>query len=161
MSSFKEQNRENKIIFFHWPNHFFQHFNINRQILFSHPTSRATWGRTQSCKKRSWRYWSPSMKGMTSTQTLTSLHISTSLVKWVHWKPSSWVSMASVDIQSSILISLLEIKWTDEYPSELPALSLGSFYNKHLVPEVKTNILKAVTGENSFVTCIEIEIDKV
>merc|ERR1712184_162377 len=42
---------------------------------------------------------------------------------------------------------ILEIKWTEEYPSELPALSLESFYNKHLVPEVKTNILKAVTEE--------------
>ena len=51
-----------------------------------------------------------------------------------------------------VLISLLEIKWTEEYPSELPALSLESFYNKHLVPEVKTHILKAVTGQESFVT---------
>ena len=51
-----------------------------------------------------------------------------------------------------VLIYLLEIKWTEEYPSELPALSLESFYNKHLVPEVKTNILKAVTGQDSFVT---------
>ena len=42
---------------------------------------------------------------------------------------------------------ILEIKWTDEYPSELPALSLESFYNKHLVPEVKTTILKAVSEE--------------
>ena len=50
-----------------------------------------------------------------------------------------------------VLISLLEIKWTEEYPSELPALSLESFYNKHLVPEVKTNILKAVTGQGCHV----------
>ena len=42
---------------------------------------------------------------------------------------------------------ILEIKWTEEYPSELPALSLESFYNKHLVPEVKTSILKAVAEE--------------
>ena len=40
-----------------------------------------------------------------------------------------------------------EIKWTDEYPTELPALSLDSFYNKHLVPEVKISIIKAVTGQ--------------
>jgi len=40
-----------------------------------------------------------------------------------------------------------EIKWTDEYPTELPALSLDSFYNKHLVPEVKISIIKAVTEE--------------
>ena len=46
-----------------------------------------------------------------------------------------------------------EIKWTDEYPAELPALSLESFYNKHLVPEVKTTILKAVTGQDNFAKC--------
>ena len=58
--------------------------------------------------------------------------------------------LTDTDIHS-FLIPLLEIKWTEEYPSELPALSLESFYNKHLVPEVKTHILKAVTGQESFV----------
>ena len=31
---------------------------------------------------------------------------------------------------------LLEISWPDEYPSILPEVSLDSFYNKHLLPEV-------------------------
>ena len=43
--------------------------------------------------------------------------------------------------------SLTEIKWVEEYPAELPTFSLESFYNKHLVPEVKQEIIKAVTGE--------------
>merc|ERR1711923_586878 len=43
--------------------------------------------------------------------------------------------------------SLTEIKWVEEYPAELPTFSLESFYNKHLVPEVKQEIIKAVTEE--------------
>ena len=45
------------------------------------------------------------------------------------------------------LTSLPEIKWVEEYPAEMPTFSLESFYNKHLVPEVKQEIIKAVTGE--------------
>ena len=40
-----------------------------------------------------------------------------------------------------------EIKWTEEYPTKLPILSLESFYNKHLVPAVKGEIVKAVAEE--------------
>ena len=92
------------------------------------------------------------MRGMTSTQTLTRIHINTSSVKLAHLKLSSLVCMPIVHTDKFYLICS-EIKWTDEYPAELPALSLESFYNKHLVPEVKTTILKAVTGQDNFAKC--------
>ena len=41
---------------------------------------------------------------------------------------------------------LIEICWGSEYPSELPEITLESFYNKHLLPEVKTHIIEAVKG---------------
>jgi len=42
---------------------------------------------------------------------------------------------------------ILEICWGSEYPSELPEISLESFYNKHLMPEVKNHIIEAVKEE--------------
>jgi len=43
---------------------------------------------------------------------------------------------------------ILEIKWTESYPTDLPTISLESFYNKHILPAVKEEIIKAVTGNN-------------
>jgi len=42
---------------------------------------------------------------------------------------------------------ILEIKWTESYPTDLPTISLESFYNKHILPAVKEEIIKAVTEE--------------
>ena len=47
----------------------------------------------------------------------------------------------------SLKTFILEIKWTQSYPSELPSISLESFYNKHLLQTVKEEIIKAVNGE--------------
>eukprot|EP00088_Acartia_fossae_P046594 TRINITY_DN5034_c0_g1_i2.p1 TRINITY_DN5034_c0_g1~~TRINITY_DN5034_c0_g1_i2.p1 ORF type:complete len:195 (-),score=55.25 TRINITY_DN5034_c0_g1_i2:262-846(-) len=42
---------------------------------------------------------------------------------------------------------ILEISWPDSYPGTLPDISLESFYNKHLVPDVSQHIKKSVLDE--------------
>ena len=39
-----------------------------------------------------------------------------------------------------------EISWGANYPEELPTISLESFYNKHLLLDVKSHIIGAVKG---------------
>ena len=42
---------------------------------------------------------------------------------------------------------ILEVTWTDEYPEVLPEISLDAFYNKHLIPSVKKQILEFAKSE--------------
>ena len=42
---------------------------------------------------------------------------------------------------------ILEITWGPEYPEVLPEISVDAFYNKHLLPDVKTKILDYVKSE--------------
>ncbi|XP_031849736.1 RWD domain-containing protein 4 [Nomia melanderi] len=42
---------------------------------------------------------------------------------------------------------LLEITWGPTYPSEKPTINMNTFYNKHIVQEVKDNVLKHVEAE--------------
>lgn len=42
---------------------------------------------------------------------------------------------------------LLEISWGATYPSERPNINMNTFYNKHIVQEVKDNIVKHVEAE--------------
>lgn len=42
---------------------------------------------------------------------------------------------------------LLEISWGATYPSERPTINMNTFYNKHLVQEVKDNVVKHAEAE--------------
>lgn len=42
---------------------------------------------------------------------------------------------------------ILEVIWGADYPNSLPELSLGGFYNKHVLDSVKKSIVSAVTAE--------------
>merc|ERR1712066_1210189 len=42
---------------------------------------------------------------------------------------------------------ILEITWGANYPTEMPEVTLDSFYNKHLLPAVKQQIIEAVKEE--------------
>ncbi|XP_072044106.1 RWD domain-containing protein 4-like [Amphiura filiformis] len=42
---------------------------------------------------------------------------------------------------------LLEIKWGDTYPEELPTISLELFFNKHIPSDIKSSISSKVTAE--------------
>lgn len=42
---------------------------------------------------------------------------------------------------------LLEISWGETYPTERPTINMNTFYNKHIVQDVKDNILKHVENE--------------
>eukprot|EP00095_Tigriopus_kingsejongensis_P001649 maker-scaffold801_size95070-snap-gene-0.19 protein:Tk01649 transcript:maker-scaffold801_size95070-snap-gene-0.19-mRNA-1 annotation:"rwd domain-containing protein 4a" len=42
---------------------------------------------------------------------------------------------------------ILDLTWTETYPQALPQISLDTFYNRHLLPEVKAAIQTAVTAE--------------
>ena len=42
---------------------------------------------------------------------------------------------------------LLEIAWGDEYPDELPDVNLNAFFNKHILPAVKTEIRESLLKE--------------
>ncbi|XP_033329888.1 RWD domain-containing protein 4 [Megalopta genalis] len=42
---------------------------------------------------------------------------------------------------------LLEIIWGSTYPSEKPSINMNTFYNKHIVQEVKDNVMKLVEAE--------------
>ena len=45
---------------------------------------------------------------------------------------------------------ILEITWTDEYPEVLPNISLDAFYNKHIIPSVKEQILEYAKSEGNY-----------
>ena len=45
---------------------------------------------------------------------------------------------------------ILEITWTDEYPEVLPNISLDAFYNKHIIPSVKEQILEYAKSEGTY-----------
>lgn len=42
---------------------------------------------------------------------------------------------------------LLEIAWRDQYPDEMPDVNLNAFYNKHILPDVKSGIRDALLKE--------------
>jgi len=42
---------------------------------------------------------------------------------------------------------ILDVSWGPNYPEALPKLSMDTFYNKHVVPEVKTMVLEKVSNE--------------
>ncbi|XP_054745223.1 RWD domain-containing protein 4 [Anastrepha obliqua] len=42
---------------------------------------------------------------------------------------------------------LVEIKWTEKYPDELPNINMDTFYNRNLIPDVKKKIQQALTEE--------------
>uniref|UniRef100_H2YN28 RWD domain-containing protein n=1 Tax=Ciona savignyi TaxID=51511 RepID=H2YN28_CIOSA len=42
---------------------------------------------------------------------------------------------------------LIEVVWTKEYPNELPRINLDAFYNNHILPSVKTNIVEQLTAQ--------------
>ena len=47
---------------------------------------------------------------------------------------------------------IIEVAWGEEYPNQLPNIDMDSFYNKHLLQQVKEHVKKAVTGK----TCLAI-----
>ena len=53
---------------------------------------------------------------------------------------------------------ILEVTWTDEYPEELPEISLDAFYNKHLIPTVKEQILEFAKSEAEQYLGIKVDI---
>ncbi|XP_014478458.1 PREDICTED: RWD domain-containing protein 4 [Dinoponera quadriceps] len=42
---------------------------------------------------------------------------------------------------------LLEISWSATYPTEKPAINMDTFYNKHIVQEVKDKVVSLVEAE--------------
>ncbi|KZC09705.1 PREDICTED: RWD domain-containing protein 4 [Dufourea novaeangliae] len=42
---------------------------------------------------------------------------------------------------------LLEISWGPTYPSEKPTINMNTFYNKHIVQDVKDSVVKYVEAE--------------
>ncbi|XP_073822503.1 RWD domain-containing protein 4 [Musca autumnalis] len=42
---------------------------------------------------------------------------------------------------------LVEIKWGENYPNEMPTINMDTFYNRNLVPAVKQTIQKALQEE--------------
>ena len=42
---------------------------------------------------------------------------------------------------------VLDIGWTDDYPNVCPTLSMDTFYNQHVIPSVKEEILEKVKAE--------------
>ncbi|XP_059481747.1 RWD domain-containing protein 4 [Neocloeon triangulifer] len=42
---------------------------------------------------------------------------------------------------------LLEISWGENYPSEIPSINMDTFYNKHLLPDVRNHIADEVKKE--------------
>jgi len=50
--------------------------------------------------------------------------------------------------ENTLKTFILEIKWTENYPSELPQFSLDLFYNNNLLKSVKEEIIKALTDES-------------
>ncbi|XP_069703114.1 RWD domain-containing protein 4 [Periplaneta americana] len=42
---------------------------------------------------------------------------------------------------------LLEISWGTSYPAEKPAVNMDTFYNKHVIPEVKERVVSQVNAE--------------
>ncbi|XP_017151550.1 RWD domain-containing protein 4 [Drosophila miranda] len=44
---------------------------------------------------------------------------------------------------------LVELKWGENYPEEAPTVNMNTFYNRHLLPAVKEEILKVISAEAS------------
>ncbi|XP_059083823.1 RWD domain-containing protein 4-like isoform X2 [Tigriopus californicus] len=42
---------------------------------------------------------------------------------------------------------ILDLTWTDQYPNEMPQIDMDTFYNKHLLADVKESVLTAVKSE--------------
>ncbi|XP_049790632.1 RWD domain-containing protein 4 isoform X1 [Schistocerca nitens] len=42
---------------------------------------------------------------------------------------------------------LLEISWGETYPTEKPKINMDTFYNKHILPEVKAHIVSEIDKE--------------
>ncbi|XP_066998058.1 RWD domain-containing protein 4 [Anabrus simplex] len=42
---------------------------------------------------------------------------------------------------------LLEISWGSTYPTDKPSINMDTFYNKHIVPEVKAKIVSSISNE--------------
>lgn len=42
---------------------------------------------------------------------------------------------------------LLEITWIETYPTDKPRINMDTFYNKHILPEIKENIVSVITEE--------------
>ncbi|CAD6998429.1 RWD domain-containing protein 4 [Ceratitis capitata] len=42
---------------------------------------------------------------------------------------------------------LVEVQWTDNYPNEIPKMNLDTFYNRNLIPAVKTKIQQVLVEE--------------
>ncbi|KAJ8912905.1 hypothetical protein NQ315_017235 [Exocentrus adspersus] len=62
-----------------------------------------------------------------------------------HINPSTYqYKYGEADTNKSFL---LEIKWTEKYPNELPIINMDTFYNKHIVPSLKDKIVNVVTVE--------------
>ncbi|XP_011308972.1 RWD domain-containing protein 4 [Fopius arisanus] len=42
---------------------------------------------------------------------------------------------------------LVEIIWSDNYPTEKPTINMETFYNKHIIPSVKNKIISHINAE--------------
>ncbi|CAH1104272.1 unnamed protein product [Psylliodes chrysocephalus] len=42
---------------------------------------------------------------------------------------------------------VLEIKWVEKYPNEVPVMNMDTFYNKHIVASLKQKIIDILTSE--------------
>ncbi|XP_015116722.1 RWD domain-containing protein 4 [Diachasma alloeum] len=42
---------------------------------------------------------------------------------------------------------LVEITWNENYPTERPTVNMETFYNKHIIPSVKSKILSHINAE--------------
>ncbi|KAK7790076.1 hypothetical protein R5R35_012998 [Gryllus longicercus] len=42
---------------------------------------------------------------------------------------------------------LLEVSWGKTYPTEKPTINMDTFYNRHILPEIKENIVTVVNQE--------------
>ncbi|CAH1802154.1 unnamed protein product [Owenia fusiformis] len=49
---------------------------------------------------------------------------------------------------------LVEVQWGEQYPEELPSINLDAFYNKHVLQEIKDNIVEKIrTQAEEFQGC--------
>jgi len=42
---------------------------------------------------------------------------------------------------------LLEVSWNDSYPMDKPTINMDTFYNKHILKEVKNNVIEKLLGQ--------------
>ncbi|XP_060528857.1 RWD domain-containing protein 4 isoform X2 [Cylas formicarius] len=50
-------------------------------------------------------------------------------------------------VSDTVKSFLLEIKWGETYPEELPQISMELFYNKHVLPSIKDKVVNLVKTE--------------